>query len=294
MRLAPQNPDISNNYAIYLCQNGRTDEGVRRFLDAARNPLYRTPEAAYTNAGVCLRNAKHSMRRKRISSARCRSRPNFAEAAFQLGDLQFERGRLNDARQQVEQYLAVLRCHGRPAAARRAYRSRARRPAGRREICAPAARRVPGLAADARDSGAQPQSRLKPWQRKRAVNPAPASAPGCGPAVSSTGMTLLQAAEKLHIDSRMLEALEEERFDTLGAPVFIRGHLRNYADLVGEHFTELQQLFDASSRSPAPDLTRAPRAPRPFDRRKLLKPAFFAILGIVLICALWVLIRRGH
>jgi len=42
---------VVNNYAVYLCQNGRTDEGVRRFEEAAHNALYRTPEAAYTNAG---------------------------------------------------------------------------------------------------------------------------------------------------------------------------------------------------------------------------------------------------
>ncbi len=58
LRLAPHDPDMINNYAVYLCQNGRTDEGVKNFLEAARNPLYRTPEAAYTNAGVCLRAAK--------------------------------------------------------------------------------------------------------------------------------------------------------------------------------------------------------------------------------------------
>ena len=108
------------------------------------------------------------------------------------------------------------------------------------------------------------------------------------------GMTVLQAAEKLHLDPHMLEALEAERFDGFGAPVFVRGHLRNYADLVGERFVELQQLFDAGGeRTPAPDLTRAPRAPRPSDRRKLLMPAL-VVVGILVACAIWVLTRRMH
>ena len=107
-------------------------------------------------------------------------------------------------------------------------------------------------------------------------------------------MTVLQAAEKLHLDPKMLEALEAERFDGFGAPVFVRGHLRNYADLVGERFVELQQLFDAGGeRTPAPDLTRAPRAPRPSDRRKLLMPAL-VVVGILVACAIWVLTRRMH
>jgi len=58
LRLAPHDPQVVNNYAVYLCQNGRTEEGVRRFEEAAPHALYRTPEAAYTNAGVCLRAAK--------------------------------------------------------------------------------------------------------------------------------------------------------------------------------------------------------------------------------------------
>jgi len=31
LRLAPHDPQVVNNYAVYLCQNGRTEEGVRRF-----------------------------------------------------------------------------------------------------------------------------------------------------------------------------------------------------------------------------------------------------------------------
>jgi len=108
-------------------------------------------------------------------------------------------------------------------------------------------------------------------------------------------MTVLQAAEKLHVDPKMLEALEAERFETFGAAVFVRGHLRNYADLVGEPFAELQQMFDASAGGAAPDLTRAPRAPRVFDRTKLLKPTLYVLIGIVVAYAIWwLLTRRLH
>jgi hypothetical protein len=48
------------------------------------------------------------------------------------------------------------------------------------------------------------------------------------------GTTLSEAAGKLRVDVAVLEALEGERFDELGAPVFVRGHLRHYAELLGE------------------------------------------------------------
>ena len=55
LRLAPESPEVSNTYAVYLCKSNRVDEGVKRFDEVAANRLYRSPEVALTNAGVCLR-----------------------------------------------------------------------------------------------------------------------------------------------------------------------------------------------------------------------------------------------
>src|SRR5579863_7706310 len=79
-----------------------------------------------------------------------------------------------------------------------------------------------------------------------------------------TGLTVLAAAEKLHVDARVLEALEAEDFAALGADVYVRGHLRHYAELLGEQPGELQELY-AGSRQAAlrPDLTRIPRSEPP-------------------------------
>jgi type IV pilus assembly protein PilF len=107
LSLAPHDPDVSNNYAVYLCQIGRTDEGVRRFEEVARNALYRTPWVAYTNAGVCLRTAKrHPDAAKNFTQALL-IRPSFAEAVYQLADLEFQEGNLTDARKQVDAYLGA-------------------------------------------------------------------------------------------------------------------------------------------------------------------------------------------
>ncbi|TLY74336.1 MAG: type IV pilus biogenesis/stability protein PilW [Gammaproteobacteria bacterium] len=105
LRLAPHDPDVVNNYAVYLCQNGRTVEGVRRFEEAAHNALYRTPEAAYTNAGVCLRAAKRDDEARADFGRALRIRPNFAEAAYQLTELQFQHGELAPARAGIDAFL---------------------------------------------------------------------------------------------------------------------------------------------------------------------------------------------
>jgi type IV pilus assembly protein PilF len=107
LRLAPHDPDVVNNYAVYLCQSGRTDEGVKRFLEAAHNALYRTPQAAYTNAGVCLRAAKRDDEARVNFDAALQARPNYAEAAFQLATLDFDHGQLAAARTRIDGYIAT-------------------------------------------------------------------------------------------------------------------------------------------------------------------------------------------
>lgn len=104
LRYGPKDPDVANNYAVFLCKSTRTEEGVKYFLEAARNPLYRTPEAAYTNIAVCLRAAHREDEAKQSLQRALAIKPNFSEAAYQLADLEFQRGRLNDARTALTHY----------------------------------------------------------------------------------------------------------------------------------------------------------------------------------------------
>lgn len=106
LSLARGNPDIQNNYAVYLCRTGRADEGVKYFEEAAHNALYRTPEVAHTNAGVCLRNAKRDTQAAMSFQRALQIKPNFAEAAYQLADLDFERGEVVEARATVDGYVS--------------------------------------------------------------------------------------------------------------------------------------------------------------------------------------------
>jgi type IV pilus assembly protein PilF len=107
LRLAPKDPQISNNYAVFLCRNGRTDEGTKRFIEAAQNPLYRTPEVAYSNAGVCLRRAKRYNDAASSFTRALQIRPNSPETAFQYADLELERGDLVKSREIVDKYLGT-------------------------------------------------------------------------------------------------------------------------------------------------------------------------------------------
>jgi type IV pilus assembly protein PilF len=109
LRLAPDNPDVSNNYAIYLCKRGRVDDGVERFAAVAANKYYRTPEVALTNAGVCLRGAKRLDEAQAKFAAAIKVRPDYSEATVQLATLHVERGQVTEARKVVDTYLGAFR-----------------------------------------------------------------------------------------------------------------------------------------------------------------------------------------
>jgi len=109
LRLAPNNPDISNNYAIYLCKNGRAEEGVERFMAVAGNKYYRTPEVALSNAGVCLRDAKRLDEAQQKFTAAISARPNYNEATVQLASLYLERSQLAEARKVVDTYVNTFK-----------------------------------------------------------------------------------------------------------------------------------------------------------------------------------------
>ena len=100
-------------------------------------------------------------------------------------------------------------------------------------------------------------------------------------------MTVLQAAEKLHVDAKILESLESEDFASLGAPVYVRGHMRHYAELVGESPAELVALYSDIALAAQPDLTRIPLAHPSSDPRSLLIPAVAVITGFAIAGAVW-------
>lgn len=101
------------------------------------------------------------------------------------------------------------------------------------------------------------------------------------------GLTILQAAEKLHVDARILESLEAEDFGSLGAAVYARGHLRRYADLVGERYAELQGLYPAAAGSADPDLTRIPHRTPDTHSSRLMTLALLVLLAFAIAGVLW-------
>ncbi|MDR1163592.1 MAG: type IV pilus biogenesis/stability protein PilW [Candidatus Accumulibacter sp.] len=98
IELDPRDPDINNNYGWYLCQTGKEKDALPYFQNAFNNVLYKTPEIAYLNAGMCL--AKHGeldsgeefINRSLVLS------PENPRAFFQLALISYKRENFDAAR----------------------------------------------------------------------------------------------------------------------------------------------------------------------------------------------------
>jgi len=101
------------------------------------------------------------------------------------------------------------------------------------------------------------------------------------------GLTVLQVAERIHTDPKIVEAIEAENFEVLGAPVYARGHIRHYADLVGESANELTQTYSNLSKVGQPDLTRIVKAPAGPESNKLVAPALVVVAVFAVAGAIW-------
>jgi cytoskeleton protein RodZ len=109
------------------------------------------------------------------------------------------------------------------------------------------------------------------------------------------GLSLIEAAEKLHVEPRAIEALEAENFEEFGASVYVRGHIRHYAELVGESPVELQQLYAESAHAvAAPDLTRVPHVRSADASPVALAPGIAIVLSVALVGSGWWIAGNFH
>ncbi|MEE9444517.1 MAG: type IV pilus biogenesis/stability protein PilW [Cocleimonas sp.] len=87
VQYAPKNPEIRNNYGQFLCDTGRPNQAVNQFLVAIKDPLYSTPEFAYTNAGICLRKTNNNAKAEEYFRTALKKKSSFPSALLQLAIL---------------------------------------------------------------------------------------------------------------------------------------------------------------------------------------------------------------
>ncbi len=107
LRADADSPEAQNALGAFLCRNKEFTKGEAMFLKAAGNPLYRTPEVAFTNAGVCARSAGAPERAEGYLRQALAGRSVYPETFLQMAGVAHDRGNHLQARAFVERYLAV-------------------------------------------------------------------------------------------------------------------------------------------------------------------------------------------
>jgi cytoskeleton protein RodZ len=97
------------------------------------------------------------------------------------------------------------------------------------------------------------------------------------------GIKLEEAAARLRLMRRQIEAMESDDFESLGQPVFARGFVRNYARLLGLPPDALLVRMEGLAAEPA----AAVRHPEPLPRRSWMASpwAMLLLLGLLLVVA---------
>lgn len=109
LSIAPGDPEVNNNYGWYLCDTGKERQSIAYFLQALKNPLYETPDRAYTNAGVCaLKAGDLDGAQNYLLNALRLARDGAVTARVQLAKLFYQRGNNEEARVYMNDVLKML------------------------------------------------------------------------------------------------------------------------------------------------------------------------------------------
>lgn len=121
---------------------------------------------------------------------------------------------------------------------------------------------------NARSSGSSPGARLRAAREAR-------------------GLSIEDVAERLRLNAALVLAMEQDRLALLGPPVFARGHLRNYAVLVGAPEQEIMADCDVELDSQPNFLPALDLKPRVRSRARWAWPVAAVVMAIAVVAAFW-------
>lgn len=107
IELSPKNPYYHNAMGSFLCQREHYQEADEEFQRALQNPLYDTPWAANSNAGVCAYRAGKLDQAETYLRRALSANPQVPLALAKLAQLSYERGNFPAAKEYLQRYQGV-------------------------------------------------------------------------------------------------------------------------------------------------------------------------------------------
>lgn len=107
VELDPTDGDTNNNLGRFLCQEGKTREGLPYFKKALADPFYKTRAKALTNAGTChIRAGDYAQAEASLDKA-LKIKPNDADALYQMARAHYLQGDAFHASAYIQRFQAL-------------------------------------------------------------------------------------------------------------------------------------------------------------------------------------------
>ncbi len=98
IRVHPNNGNVLNNFATFLCKNGEYERADQMFMKSAEQPLYYLMSASYENAAFCALKSKDKDKAYLYFSRALDHEPKRPKSIINLANLEIERAEYSSAR----------------------------------------------------------------------------------------------------------------------------------------------------------------------------------------------------
>ena len=102
-------------------------------------------------------------------------------------------------------------------------------------------------------------------------------------------MKLEEVAKNIHLEKKIIEAIEADDYENLPAAIYVRGYLRTYAKIVGADAEHIINLYNTDTPSEEPEIL--PEVKPPTQASSSDKPVkaftYLISLGLVLLFLFW-------
>jgi type IV pilus assembly protein PilF len=103
----PDDGNVNNNYAVYLCGEGKYKEAEKHFNTAVQDPFYQTPGIAYANAGICAMQQDKMDKAEQYLRQSLEFDARNGAALLPMADLSFRNGSYLRARGFLQRFESV-------------------------------------------------------------------------------------------------------------------------------------------------------------------------------------------
>ena len=107
IKAAPQDFEVQNNYAVFLCKQQDFDGARKYFEKAASAPTNDNAERTLTNAGTCMAQEPDTVEAERLYRKALAVQPTYGEALLQLCLLKYQALDYLSARAFLQRYMAA-------------------------------------------------------------------------------------------------------------------------------------------------------------------------------------------